>query len=219
VTLFIDPTDPEKVPDPDEFAEGNTMIWNNQSISKLKRLLFKVWEGHVETVHNPSSVTQDTPFMIHAEETANCILTLTNVSKPVTLCIKNITAPTEVDSPPGTYKVLGNYIQIIADAEDVTASGTMRIYYTPEQLSKLGLDENSLKIFYWDETANEWKAVDTQINTVEHYAWATVSHLSIWTLMAQSTQPLWEQPWFLASIVVIVGFAVVAVVLGLRKKK
>jgi len=219
VTLFIDPNDPEKVPDPDEFAEGNTMIWNNQSISKLKHLLFKVWEGHVETVHNPASVTQNNPFMIHAEETANCILTLTNISKPVTLCIKNITAPTEVDPPPGTYKVLGNYIEIIADAEDVTASGTIRIYYMPEQVSELGLDENSLKMFYWDEAVNDWKAVDTQINTAEHYVWATVSHLSIWTLMGQPSQALWEQPWFLVSIVVIVGFAVVAVVLGLRRKK
>jgi len=219
MTLFIDPTDPEKVPDPDEFAEGNIMIWNNQSISKLKRLLFKVWEGHAETVHNPVSVTENNPFTIHAEETASCVLTLTNVSKPVTLCIKNMTAPTEVDPPPGTYKVLGNYIEIIADAEDVTASGTMRIYYTPEQLSELELDENSLTIFYWDEAASDWKAVDTQINTAENYVWATVSHLSIWTLMAQPAQPLWEQAWFLVSIVVIVGFAVFAVVLGLRRKK
>jgi len=219
VTLFIDPTDPEKVPDPDEFAEGNTMIWNNQSISKLKHLLFKVWEGHAETIHNPASVTQDNPFTIDAKEPASCVLTLTNVLEPVTLCIKNITAPTEVGPPPGTYKVLGNYIQIIADPEDVTANGTVRIYYTPEQLSELGLDENSLKIFYWDEAANDWKAVDRQINTAEHYVWATVSHLSIWTLMGQPTPALWEQPWFLISIVVIVAVVIIVVIFGLRRKK
>jgi hypothetical protein len=219
VTLFIDPTDPEKVPDPDEFAEGNTMVWNNQSISKLKRLLFKVWEGHVETIHNPASVTQDNPFTIDAEETASCVLTLTNVSKPVTLCIKNITAPTEAGPPPGTYKVSGNYIQITADTEDVTANGTVRIYYTPEQLSASGLDENSLKIFYWDEAANDWKAVDTQVNTAEHYAWATVSHLSIWTLMAQPAPALWEQPWFLISVVVVVAVVVIVAIFGLRRKK
>ena len=219
VTLFIDPTDPEKVPDPDEFAEGNTMMWSNQSISKLKRLLFKVWEGYAETINNPESVTQNNPFTINAEETASCVLTLTNVSKPATLCIKNITAPTEVGPPPGTYEVLENYIQIIADPEDVTAKGTLHIYYTPEQLSKLGLDENSLKIFYWDEAANDWKAVDTQINTAEHYVWATVNHLSVWILMGQPSPALWEQPWFLISTVVIVAAVIIVAIFGLRRKK
>ena len=219
VTLFIDPTDLEKVPDPDEFAEGNTMMWNNQSISKLKRLLFKVWEGYAETIHNPESVTQNNPFTINAEETASCVLALTNVSKPATLCIKNITAPTEVGPPPGTYEVLGNYIQIIADLEDVTAEGTLRIYYTSEQLSKLGLDENSLKIFYWDEAANDWKAVDTQINTAEHYVWATVNHVSVWILMGQSSPAIWEQPWFLISTVVIVAAVIIVAIFGLRRKK
>jgi len=219
VTLFIDQTDPEKVPDPDEFAEGNTMIWNNHSISKLKRLLFKVWEGYAETIYNPASVTQDNPFTIDAEETAGCVLVLTSVSKPVTICIKNITAPTEVGPPPGTCEVSGNYIQIIADPEDVTVESTVRIYYTPEQLSELGLDENSLKIFYWDEAANDWKTEDTQINTAEHYVWATVNHLSIWTLMGQSTPALWEQPWFLISIAVIVAAVIIVAIFGLRRKK
>jgi len=219
VTLFIDPADPERVPDPDEFAEGNAMIWNNQSISKLKRLIFKVWEGYAETIHNPASITENNPFIIDAEETASCMLTLTNISKSATLCIKNITAPTDVSSPPGTYKVLGNYIQITAEPEDVTINATIRIYYTPEQLSELGLDENSLKIFYWNEAANNWEAIGTQINTTEHYVWAIVSHLSIWTLMGQPLPALWEQPWLLISITTIIIIVIVAVLLGLRRKK
>ena len=219
VTLFIDPTDPERVPDPDEFAEGNTMIWNNQGISKLKRLIFKVREGYVETVYNPASITQDNPLTIDAKETARCVLTLTDVSKPATLCIKNITAPADLSLPLGTYKALDNYVQITADPEDVTINATIRIYYTPEQLSELGLDENSLKIFYWNEAANNWEAIDTQINTTEHYVWATVSHLSIWALMGQPLPALWEQPWFLISIAVIIVVVIIATLLGLRRKK
>ncbi|MDH5753701.1 MAG: hypothetical protein OEY95_00610 [Candidatus Bathyarchaeota archaeon] len=219
VELFIDPTDPERVPNPDKFAEKNTMIWNNQGISKLKRLIFKVREGYVETIYNPESVTQDNPFMIHAEETARCVLTLTDVSKFATICIKNITAPADFSLPPETYKVLGSYIQITAEPEDVTVNATIRIYYTPEQLSELGLDENSLKIFYWNEAANNWEAIDTQINTTEHYVWATVSHLSIWALMGQSLPVLWEQPWFLISITAIIIIVIIATLLGLRRKK
>jgi hypothetical protein len=219
VTLFIDPTDPDRVPNPDEFAGENTMIWNNQSISKLKRLIFKVFEGYAETIYNPTSVTQSNPLTINAKETAGCILTLTNVSKPATICIKNITAPAGVNPPPGTYKALGNYIQITADAEDVTVNFTIRIYYTHEQLSELGLDENSLKILYWDEAANDWVAINTQINTTEHYVWATVSHLSIWALVGQPSPALWEQPWFLPSIVIIVAVVLISIAVVFLKKK
>jgi len=220
VTLFIDPTDPDRVPDPDEFAEDNTMIWNNQSISKLKRLMFKVWEGYAETIYDPASVTESNPLIIDAEETASCVLNITSISEQATINIRNITElPTDVDPLPGTYKVLGNYIEIVADPEDAAVNVTISIYYTPEQLSASGLDENSLEIFYWDEAANDWVAIDTQINTEEHYVWATVSHLSIWALAGQPVPPLWEQPWFLASIVVIIVIIVGAVLLALRRKK
>jgi hypothetical protein len=219
VTPFIDPTDPDRVPDPDEFAGENTMIWNNQSISKLERLIFKVFEGYAETIYNPTSVIQSNPLTINAKTTASCILTLTNVSKPATICIKNITAPAGVNPLPGTYKALGNYIQITADPEDVTVNFTIRLYYTHEQLSELGLDENSLKILYWDEAANDWVAINTQINTTEHYVWATVSHLSIWALVGQPSPALWEQPWFLPSIVIIVAVVLISIAVVFLKKK
>ena len=219
VTLFIDPNDPNKVPDPDEFAYGNTMIWNNQSISKLKRLMFKIWEGYAETIYNPSSVTQGNPLTIDAKKTANCLLTLTNISKPATLHIKNMTAPpTGVNPPPETYKLLGNYLQVTVNPPDTTVNATLRIYYTMEQLSELGLDENSLTIFYWDNESNNWVAADTHINTTEHYAWTTVTHLSIWALMGQPI-PLWLQPWFLVLIGIIIIVVVVLVAVGIKRRK
>jgi len=219
VTPFIDPTDLDRVPDPDEFAGENTMIWNNQSVSKLKRLIFKVFEGYAETIYNPTSVIQSNPLTINAKTTASCILTLTNVSKLATICIKNITAPAGVNPLPGTYKALGNYIQITADPEDVTVNFTIRLYYTHEQLSEFGLDENSMKILYWDEAANDWVGINTQINTTEHYVWATVSHLSIWALVGQLSPALWEQPWFLPSIVIIVAVVLISIAVVFLKKK
>jgi hypothetical protein len=219
VTPFIDPTDPDKVLDPDEFAGGNTMIWDNQSISKLKRLVFKVFEGYAETIYDPTSITESNPMTIDAEETANCMLTLTNISKSATISIKSVTAPTGVDPLPGTYKGLGNYVQITADAVDITGSFTIRLYYTDEQLSELGLDENSLEILYWDEAANDWVAINTQINTTAHYAWATVSHLSTWALAGQTSPAFWEQPWFVPSIVIIVAVVLISIAVVFLKKK
>jgi len=219
VTPFINTTDSDRVLDPDEYAGENTMIWNNQSISKLKRLIFKVFEGYAETIYDPASVTQSNPLTINANETAACTLTLTSISETATICIKNVTAPAGVGPLPETYKVLGSYIQITADPSDVAMNLTIRLYYTDEQLSELGLDENSLKILYWNETSNDWAVIDTQINTAEHYVWATVTHLSIWALAGQTSPALWEQPWFLASIIIIVAVVLIGIAVVFLKRK
>lgn len=220
VILFIDPADPNKVPDPNDYTSENTMIWNNQSISKLKRLIFKVYEGKAQAIYDPSKITQNNPMTIDANNTARCMLTLTNISKAAIVSIKNITLPSGVNPPPGTFKALSNYIEITTDTANVTGNITIKIYYTLEQLTQLGFDENSLKIMRWDESVNNWVVADTHINKAEHYAWTTVNHFSIWVLMGEISSPLWEQPWFIATIVVIiVAIIVVAGVMLTRRKK
>jgi len=158
------------------------------------------------------------PKLVNATETAATILNITEISKPVEIIVRNVTAPEGVDPPPGTWKVVGNYVQITVNETEITVSATMHIYYTPEQLSKLGLDESSLTIYCWNATESKWIQVESRVNTEEHYVWATVSHLSIWVLMGQPLA-LWEQPWFLISITVIIVIVIVAVLLGLRRKK
>jgi hypothetical protein len=216
VTLHIDPADPERVPEPDEIHSGNIMIWHNQSISRLKRLIFNVWEGTAEAIHDPTSVTPSNPYVVDARQEANCIVMISNISQKTTLQIKNVTAP---DVPlPGTYKFLGTCIQI-SSSSSVTVNATIRFYYTLEQLSSLGIDENSLKIFYFNATSNEWVEVPTQVNKTEHYAEATISHFSLWALFGQAVTPLWQEWWFLATVGIIAIVIIVAAVILLKKRK
>jgi hypothetical protein len=219
VTPFIDPNDLDKLSYPDEFAGENTLIWNNMSISKLSHLMFKVWEGHAETINTPTSVTEANPVTIDDRQAANCMLSLTNVSKPATICVKNATGLPDITAPPAEYKMLGNYVVIAAEPEDVAVNLTIRIYYTAEQLSTLGLSENDLKIFYWDAGTSSWTAVETHLNNVEHYAWTTVDHLSVWTLLGQPSQMLWEQPWFLVSMLAVIAAIVTVAAILLKRKK
>ena len=220
VTLAIDPADPNRVPQPDAFINGNTATWNNQSISKLRRLIFRVWEGHAETIFDATSITPNNPYTIDAKQTSNCMLIVNSVLRPVTLSVKNVTAPTNVGALSGAYKLLGNYIQVMPDAEDVTVNVTMRVYYTTEQLSASGLSESDLKIFYWNTTASEWVGVGTQVNTSEHYAWTTIDHFSTWALLGQPVSPIWGQPWFLITIAaVVIIIIIIAAALFYRKKK
>ncbi|HEY4675359.1 MAG TPA: hypothetical protein VIH48_04815 [Candidatus Bathyarchaeia archaeon] len=221
VTLGADATVPYPVPAPDTLAEENTAVWNNQSISNLRHLAFRVWEGYAEAVFNATSISPSNPYTIDANQSANCMLILNSISTPATFCIKNVTTPTDVGNITGTYKLLGNYVQITSDVEGASINATIRVYYTPEQLSALGLDENSLKIFHWNVTTSNWEAVDTQVNTSDHYAWATINHLSTWALLGQSAQSIFGQSWFqmaIAAIVVIVVIIAAAALL-LRKKK
>jgi membrane protein DedA with SNARE-associated domain len=76
-----------------------------------------------------------------------------------------------------------------------------------------------LEILYWDEAANDWVAINTQINTTAHYAWATVSHLSTWALAGQTSPAFWEQPWFVPSIVIIVAVVLISIAVVFLKKK
>lgn len=219
VTVSIDPNDPEKPSDPDQFGSDNTMIWNNMSISKLKSLIFKVWQGYAETIFTSASVTQASPFTIDAKATAACTLTLTNISKPATISVRNTTSPPDVGPTPSTYKMLGNYVQITADSTDLAVNATICIYYTPEQLAASGLSESDLRIFYWDTGTSSWTAADTKINSAEHYAWTVVNHLSTWALLEQPGQVLWQQPWFIASIVIVIAAVIIIAVFTLRRKK
>jgi LPXTG-motif cell wall-anchored protein len=115
--------------------------------------------------------------------------------------------------------MVGTYIQITADPEDVTVNGTMRIYYSSQQLATLGISEDNLKIYYWDATASSWATAETHVNTAEHCAWTVVNHLSTWALLAQPTQALWEQPWFIISIVVVIIAILAGAALVLRRKR
>jgi hypothetical protein len=216
VTLHIDPTYPDGLPEPDEFLGGNTVIWHNQSISKLKCLIFNVWEGRTEAIYKPTAITPSNPYIINARQEANCELIISNISQSTAINIKNVTAPDV--TLPGTYKLLGKCIQFSTTA-NVTVNATIRIYYTPEELSALGLDENSLKIFYFDEASNQWIEKETKVNTSEHYAEATIDHLSLWALLGQPLKPLWQEWWFLITIGIVAIAIIVAAALILLKSK
>ncbi len=216
-------TRPGTVPEPDETVSDNkVMIWYDQPLSNLKDMVFNIQSEAgttVSTIINPKLVSSQRPFTIDATENAATILDITEISKPVTIVLESVTAHEGVETPPGTFKVLGNYVEVTVSETDFTFSATIRIYYTPEQLSAAGLSENTLKIHYWDATLNTWVAVDSQVNTTEHYVSATIDRFSLWVLMGQPAVAIWTEPWFLAVIGVVVIIIVAVLVYAVRRKK
>ena len=214
---------PGTVPQPDATVSGNrVMIWYHQPLSSLKGMIFNIQSeagAAISTIINPKLVSSQRCFTINATENAATTLDITEISKPVTITLESVTTPDGVEPPPGTFKVLGNYVEVTASETDITLSATIRIYYTLEQLSEAGLSENTLKIHYWDATLSEWVAAESQVNTAERYVSATINHLSLWVLMGQPAVAIWYEPWFLAVIGVVVVIIVGVLVYAVRRKK
>jgi len=172
----------------------------------------------VAQITKPELVNATNPFNVNAIENAATFLSISEVSHPITIIVRNITEPIGVQPPPGTWKVLGNYVQITVNNTDITVNATIRIYYTLEQLEASGLDENTLKIHYWNATSNQWVPVESHVNKDEHYVWTIISHFSIWVIMGQpptSTTPL----WFLIIGVVLAAVVIAITIAYIRKRK
>jgi hypothetical protein len=219
------PFRPPTVLEPDETtSDMRRMVWYNQTLSCLMDMMFDIQivpgVGEFEIV-NPKLISEANPYVANATKNAATIVEITRISKPAKLYVANLTEPPEgVESPPGTYKVLGKYVCIQCIETDVDVNATIRIYYTPEQLSAAGLDENTLKIYCWNSTLGEWVPIETQVNTSEHYAWATISHFSTWALMGQpGAVPIWSEPWFWIMTITIIFVVMVSATYVIIRKR
>lgn len=220
-TLLFRPT---TVPEPDETASDlRRMVWYNQTLSSLMDMMFDIQlepgVSEFEIVH-PELISEANPYIADATENAACYIEITGISEDAILHVANLTEPPEgVEPPPGTYKVLGKYVCIECTKADVDVNATIRIYYTPEQLGALGLDENTLKIHCWNATLGEWVAIEGQVNIAQHYVSATIDHFSLWALMGQAVAPFWTQPWLWIVIVVIMVAVAAITIYGVKVRK
>jgi len=171
----------------------------------------------VSEITRPDLVSATNPFIVNATQDASTYLSISQISHPVTIIIKNVTQPEGVQPPPGTWKVLGTYVQITVNNTDVTVNATIRIYYTLDQLTAAGLDESTLKIHYWNATSQEWIQVESRVNSDEHYVWAVINHFSLWAVMGQPATAFPLQ-WIIGVIAIVVLVTILAVVIIRRRK-
>lgn len=161
--------------------------------------------------------TVTTPRLVDATENAATLLNITEISRPVIVAVRNVTAPPDVGPPPGTFHVLGNYVEIFANDTDILLNATLRIYYTEEQLQAAGLNENSLKIHCWNGT--DWSEISSLVHTGDNYLEANITHFSLWAVMGQ-TEPFWTQPvlWIIIVILLVAVGALLTFAVKYRKQ-
>jgi hypothetical protein len=169
-------------------------------------------------ITHPSDVSSQNPFILDAIDDASVHLTITEASAPIAIVVRNVTDVGNTP-PPSTWKLLGNCVQITANNTDAAVNATLRIYYTLAQLEAAGLDESTLKVYYWDATAGQWVAAESYVNTGEHYVWAVIHHFSMWAIMGQTQAQPQAIPWLIIAGVAVVIAIIVAVTVFARRRK
>lgn len=64
----------------------------------------------------------------------------------------------------------------------------IKLYYTEQDLITNNLDENSLKLYYYNETNRTWEKLNSNINEEEDYVYATIYHFSTYGIFGQEVK-------------------------------
>ncbi|MEM4263639.1 MAG: right-handed parallel beta-helix repeat-containing protein, partial [Candidatus Woesearchaeota archaeon] len=120
------------------------------------------------------AVTAYTPEEFNFSESSVVLNLSDNVTTTIT-----VTGMTPESSPSGFTALKGIDITVDSTTEGALVSALIKIFYSDAELTAANIDENSLKIYYYNETAGAWQLEPDQgVDTVNNYVWARVTHLS-----------------------------------------
>jgi len=103
----------------------------------------------------------------------------------------NVTVVEYSSKPAGvnTFSIPGisKYIEISADSqiEDNMGESIIKVYYDDAVVTAAGIDEWTLRLFYYNSTSGNWEKYDTprgDVNVVDNYVWAKTNHFSTWAV-------------------------------------
>ena len=95
---------------------------------------------------------------------------------------------------------LGRFVRLEAssDVRAALSSVMLKVYYTDEELENENVDESSLAMYWYNESAGSWIKLSTNlswvygtgVNMQQNYVWANVSHFSDYTVGGANVCPL-----------------------------
>ena len=99
---------------------------------------------------------------------------------------------TEIEAVPTGQNIVGGYVYSFAvESEGVAVtifeeSVTVTLSYTDDQVSDL--DEDSLVIYYYDESLSQWLALDSTVDAENNTVTATTAHFTLFALMGEEEE-------------------------------
>ena len=111
-----------------------------------------------------------------------------NTTAPVSVFLTNTTTNLGGD-PPAGFEFLGGFLSILVNDTDAVQGITVIIHYTDESVANVGVDENSLRIGYWNETSSQWTILPTTVDTDNNTVKAHTDHLTVFICMGPTYIP------------------------------
>ena len=66
------------------------------------------------------------------------------------------------------------------------AETEIRVSYTDEEVSALGIQESTLRLHFFNKTLNDWQEQEGGVNTTGNYVYAFTDHFSLWGLFGNA---------------------------------
>jgi len=122
------------------------------------------------------------------------------------------TATMDGPSPPSNLKLVGSYVKIECSTPEGLAF-VLKIHYSESELASLGIEEDTLKIYYWSQEDGKWLPLISSVNKDANYVEAFVPHLSSFALMGESPPPIWRLPvelWLVVATVTAIALIIMS---------
>ncbi len=167
-----------------------TQLWyvrcedNNGNTAESERRTLTMIQAEVEPVEIPVTTTANVETPVNTTELGN-----NNISANISIVTGistsgSIKVSQYANNPtPSTSGFASNELGLYMSF-DLNMSGLkwaiIKMYYTDAQVS--GLDESSLRIYYYNASSDTWSAYnppDGGVNTTANYVWANTTHFSI----------------------------------------
>jgi iron complex transport system substrate-binding protein len=130
------------------------------------------------------------------------------------------TATMDGPSPPSGLKLVGSYVKI----ECSTPEGlvfVLKIQYSESEIASLGIEEDTLKIYYWSREDERWLPLISSVNKNGNYVEAFVPYLSSFALMGESRPPPWQMSvplWIVITAIVVIS-AITSIITYIFQRK
>ncbi|MFB0559831.1 MAG: right-handed parallel beta-helix repeat-containing protein [Candidatus Lokiarchaeia archaeon] len=125
----------------------------------------------------------------HVDASAQMGIELTlNLTAPVRLSIIK-TIDNMGGNEPSDLIFLGKFVSIEVNDTTAIQGITIIIHYTDQEVSSFNLNENSLAVWYWNETSGNWIKIPSIVDTQNNIVTAYVNHLTHFAILGRPIPP------------------------------
>ena len=131
-------------------------------------------------------LTKGQTIVLNTKETTDTIIEITSKDN-LTTSISTTQYSENLKNKTPAKATLVKYLDITVDdtTNNNIAHAKMFIYYNGSEINNANIDENTLRIHYYNETIEDWQTLNSSINTTADYIWAELPHFSTYGVFGE----------------------------------